>query len=1186
MNKKKHHTIIYYFIVWTLAVLFTISSISLITMQTFWGREKIRSGFIYFASKHNINLKIESLEGLIPFEYKLKKVNIILDDLEINIEKLDCRLKILPLLRNRLTFKSFNAEDISIKEIKSSSAASKDDNWLSLPITVKFDNLNLNNLYVKTKNTLINLKISGKAFLEKNGILITTDVLIKRKNFENSYLNLSLKGTKENRSIDLKAYLNVDSLKVFDFLIKKESLDLSFDMHFATKGSLNSYLGYLQKNDKKYAKIEGNAFGNIFDLQLKNKDFSFLLDKETKFSFNFSTLENLKINISKGLLKNDLLDISSDALLTKNFIIDKTNLTFKIEDLSKIKTFPYPIFGSFLMKSAYEKANLVSTYSFEKLKFNDFAFEDFKGSIKGALEKNRFNGNISSSFYVLDQVFDVSSDYKFEASFLTFSNLKINSPSSTLNANLTLTPALALIGKGKIHLEDFKQIQILYPKLIFYGLTDVNFEFKQKIENEKALQNLLIKIAINDFHLKTFVGKTLNISMNIDNPFSNPSMDLDVKFDDLRFRELLFNTLYFTTSTKEENWPYKINTVGNLKQPFNIDSHGFWKMKKHDFLINIQDISGYLFSHNFITPKPIKFEISEDIFLLTELSLELAESSLFADIDFTKKNSIAKINLKHFPLDFLSINPLDLDITGFATLNLNLNGSFENIESTLDLDLEGLNILSIGDIAPLQANGKLKSELKNKYLNMDGLLNVKETQLLSFIGKIPVDIDLVKLSLKLNENKNIFLGLKYNGKIEEIFDFINIGPQRIEGNINSQIELSNKISNLDINGFCLIKNGYYENYYTGTIIKDIEVNFKASKEKIILEYLKGKDTEKGTITADGLFSFSRSKNFPFFFKTEIKDLQCVDSDIFQAVATANIEIAGDRFSSVAKGNVFINKLDMTIPDKLPIVIPDLNPIFIYHPYHKIKKEEDKPAIYPLHLNFDIDASKTPISINGSGLTSTWSGLFKIGGTYMNVETRGGLELIKGKYIFSSRQFDLTKGNVIFNGKPNEMPSLDIQAKITHQGVDIFANMKGPLDRPKIVFTSSPALPASSIMSLLIFGQQLSELSASQTVELSSLMGTQIDQSTLPKTDTVSSLGIDRFNVVKPSPTDPFATDQMAVQIGKYISKGTVISFSQGEEQGSTNVIVEVDLRKGFIFQAESQQEQEQGKFTLKYRYNY
>lgn len=1201
MNKL-HHTITYYIVVWALLIFFTLTSISLILLQTIWGRQKVKEAFIDYAKMNNITLKMDSIEGLIPFEYKLKNVNILVESQEIDIKKLDCRINIIPLFQNKLTFKSFTADNITIKNLKTENTpkknlttrlsgteppVSKDIYWFKLPLTTRFKNLKLENLHLQSNNEIITINASGKARVEKDGKTLSADLVITRKNFKDSYVDLTFKGKKENRYITLSAYINVATLKVFDFLIKDSSFDAAFDLNFETSGRLDTYFAYLNEGLNQNSPIQGTGFGKIYKVQIKNKPYDFEYKKAFDYSFDFLSQDNLNINFSNAFLKNDIGNVNLDFALDKNFSLVNATLDANIDDLSKTDAKKISLYGSFNLKANYDINKFNSSYNFQDFRINKTPFLDFSGNIIGQFDKKILTGNISSGFYALEEVFNITSDFKLEKFFINFSNLKIDSASTKLDANLTLTPALALIGNGKMHFEDLKQMQVLFPKLVFYGSSDIDFELKQKVENENSVQNLIIKAISNNYHLKTFFGKSLNINLNIDNPFIKPIMDINVVIGDLEFRDLHFKTINFTTSTKEENWPYTISMAGDLKKPFDIESKGFWKLKKDEFLLNLQDLTGNLFSHNFITPKPIKLEVTPNHFLLTELSLELIESSIFLDIDLTKHSSHAKIKLKHMPLDFLSLNPLDLEISGFASLDLKLDGMGNEINSTCDLDLEEINILSLGDLTPLQANGKLTSALKGNYLNLNGYLNVKESQLLSFKGKIPLDIDIVNLNFKPNTSKAFDLGFKYKGKIEEILDFINIGSQRLEGDLDSEIELTNNLNSLDIKGFCTFKNGYFENYFTGTIIKDIEAKFTTAKDKINLEYLKGQDTDKGTLLAEGVFSISNEKNFPFYFKTQIKDLQCVDSDIFKGIASATIEISGDRLSSIAKGNVIIDQLDMTIPDKLPIIIPDLKPLFIFHP-NKNKEivENEKPKIYPFHLNLDIDATKTPISLNGQGLTSTWQGAFNLGGSYMNFETRGALELIKGQFVFSGRKFTLAKGGVLFSGKVNELPILDIQATMNQQGVDLFANLKGPVDAPKLSFTSKPPLPASSILSLLIFGQPLSDLSASQTLELSYTMSSQVAPSELTKSDSVSSLGIDRFNVVQPSPTDPYGTDQMAVQLGKYISRGLVISYSQGEEQGTSNIVIELDLKKGFIFQAESQQEKEQGKFTLKYRYNY
>jgi len=195
---------------------------------------------------------------------------------------------------------------------------------------------------------------------------------------------------------------------------------------------------------------------------------------------------------------------------------------------------------------------------------------------------------------------------------------------------------------------------------------------------------------------------------------------------------------------------------------------------------------------------------------------------------------------------------------------------------------------------------------------------------------------------------------------------------------------------------------------------------------------------------------------------------------------------------------------------------------------------------------------------------------------MNFQTLGSLDLISGDFRFATKHFILTKGSVSFSGKTNEMPNLEILAKMNQQGVDVLANLKGPIDSPKLFFTSNPPLAASSIMSLLEFGQALSQLSEDQKVELVSKMTDNLDTSSGATQEDISSLGMERY---EPS-------EQVGLKFGKYVTNGTVVSLSQGDEQGDTNVIIEVDLKKGFIFQAESDEDQEQGKFSIKWRKNF
>jgi translocation and assembly module TamB len=82
--------------------------------------------------------------------------------------------------------------------------------------------------------------------------------------------------------------------------------------------------------------------------------------------------------------------------------------------------------------------------------------------------------------------------------------------------------------------------------------------------------------------------------------------------------------------------------------------------------------------------------------------------------------------------------------------------------------------------------------------------------------------------------------------------------------------------------------------------------------------------------------------------------------------------------------------------------------------------------------------------------------------------------------------------------------------------------------------------------------------------------------------------VDRIEIVtQPNSSDSDELEQtIALQVGKYVSEGVFVSFTQGAEDASGNIGIEVDLKHGFILELESDQRQEQGKFTLKWSKSY
>ena len=149
---------------------------------------------------------------------------------------------------------------------------------------------------------------------------------------------------------------------------------------------------------------------------------------------------------------------------------------------------------------------------------------------------------------------------------------------------------------------------------------------------------------------------------------------------------------------------------------------------------------------------------------------------------------------------------------------------------------------------------------------------------------------------------------------------------------------------------------------------------------------------------------------------------------------------------------------------------------------------------------------------------------------------------------------------------------------------VTAMLRGPLTAPQLTFQSMPHQPTSSILSQILFNEDISKISEMQALQLAQVVmslsgGTGPD--VLEKIRT--SLGVDRFNIVSQNKSDENKSDEIAIQIGKYLMKGVMVTLSQSAD--SSQVMVEVELKKGFVLQAETQDDQ-QGKFSLKWNRNY
>ncbi|MGR3635539.1 MAG: translocation/assembly module TamB domain-containing protein [Shimia sp.] len=122
-----------------------------------------------------------------------------------------------------------------------------------------------------------------------------------------------------------------------------------------------------------------------------------------------------------------------------------------------------------------------------------------------------------------------------------------------------------------------------------------------------------------------------------------------------------------------------------------------------------------------------------------------------------------------------------------------------------------------------------------------------------------------------------------------------------------------------------------------------------------------------------------------------------------------------------------------------------------------------------------------INVSGLGLNADFEGGLTIGGTTANIVPEGGLELIRGRMNFVGKTLELEEGRVALAG--GFVPTVRIVAISEQSEATIRLIVDGFLEDPDIELTSDPELPEDEVLSQLLFGRDIANISPIQAIQL-------------------------------------------------------------------------------------------------------
>jgi len=468
--------------------------------------------------------------------------------------------------------------------------------------------------------------------------------------------------------------------------------------------------------------------------------------------------------------------------------------------------------------------------------------------------------------------------------------------------------------------------------------------------------------------------------------------------------------------------------------------------------------------------------------------------------------------------------------------------------------------------------------LSGKQLQLEAEMLAPDGQFADIALSTSTNISFSPPFLSLDPSSQMFGELIMEGNLEEIFHFINLGNHRFEGLISARLLMNGTPSSPVFKGNLHWSQGKYRNEMTGTSLKNIEACFHTEKKMLILDQLQANDEQGGSLLAKGELAMDIKDNFPFTLDASLDNLCFLQFDFISANFSGPLAISGNAHSATAKGALHVDEATLFIPEKLPVDIPQLDVTLLNMPPECVQGLLS-PSFYPLHYDLQLGAPQK-VFVRGRGLNSEWKGNVHLRGTNLNLNAEGQLHLVKGEFSFSGKNFELTQGEIAISDQPSQNAYLNLSGTLSLEDLTVLALLRGPFRSPQLTFQSIPSLPTSSLLSRILFNKDISEISPFQALHLAQTLVSLAGGAAPDLLEKIrTTLGVDRLNIV----SAPNGSDQVNIQIGMYLTEGVLVTLSQGID--SNQVIVEVELGKGFVFQAETQEEEE-GKFILKWKKNY
>lgn len=396
--------------------------------------------------------------------------------------------------------------------------------------------------------------------------------------------------------------------------------------------------------------------------------------------------------------------------------------------------------------------------------------------------------------------------------------------------------------------------------------------------------------------------------------------------------------------------------------------------------------------------------------------------------------------------------------------------------------------------------------------------------------------------------------LRYAGPAQDLWGLSGLTALDVRGPVQVAADLAGTLGDPRVSGVARATGGRVEAPLLGAVATDVTLDARFTAAKLELTRFSGKSGQ-GSISGSGSIDLSYDRGFPMDIRMVAKDAAILGRDDLTATGSGAIRLATDEYGGVVSGNLTVARANYTVGRT---AVADVPVLAVTEKNSRLLGRRTLQYVAPTRwlFNLAIKADRR-LLVSGMGISSEWQADVRVRGGATAPELFGRVQLVRGDYEFAGKRFQLTRGDIRFVGGFPADPIINVTAENSGNGFTAFLNVEGTAQKPQIKFSSVPALPEDEVLSRVLFGSSVTNLSAPEAIQLAGALTSLRGGGFNPIGAVSKGLGIDRLRIL---PADIATGRKTTVAAGQYVGRNIYVELAT-DAQGYTATSIEIGLTR-------------------------